>query len=312
MRIDPLTILLNKDINLNKKFYLISGNESSLIEKIRSTITKIYQRDHGATLIRINSVDDFIDGAGLFENEKIFLISSCKGIDDIKLNNLRNKTDTFIFIEENSRRIKALKSIFLKNKDSFLIDCYEIDRASKIKILNEFLKFSKLKIDQNIYWFLVEKLNNKYVFIEDSLNKLLELEHKDITLENVKKILTLDNSGKEKLFFNLFKRNREIIEAYRESILNTSDVNEFYYFCKFHCQLIVDCENLEEYRKKIPIYLFKEKGFLIDLYKKYNSKKKKLLLTLLSSSEKTLRNQSSLSVMYGLRFLLNIKKITIS
>jgi len=58
--------------------------------------------------------------------------------------------------------------------------------------------------------------------------------------------------------------------------------------------------------------LFREKNFLIDVFKKYNSEKKKMLLSLLSSTEKLLRKQNSLSLANGLRFFLNIKKITIS
>ena len=46
----------------------------------------------------------------------------------------------FIFVEENSQKIKKLKNIFNKDKDSYLIDCYELDKNSKIKILNEFFK----------------------------------------------------------------------------------------------------------------------------------------------------------------------------
>ena len=65
-------------------------------------------------------------------------------------------------------------------------------------------------------------------------------------------------------------------------------------------------------KKKIPLYLFKEKHKLIDIFRKYNSKKKKLLIELLSSTENVLRKDSNLSIVFGLRFLLNIKKITIS
>ena len=76
--------------------------------------------------------------------------------------------------------------------------------------------------------------------------------------------------------------------------------------------MIIDCNSEEEYKKKIPIYLFKEKNTLIDIYRKYNFKKKKMLLNLLSSTENVLRKESGLSLVFGLRFLLNIKRITIS
>ena len=76
--------------------------------------------------------------------------------------------------------------------------------------------------------------------------------------------------------------------------------------------LIIGCNNENEFNRKIPAYLFKEKNFLIDLYKQYNSRKKRLLLKLLLSTEKVLRKESNLSLISGLRFLLSVKKITTS
>ena len=159
---------------------------------------------------------------------------------------------------------------------------------------------------------MIDKLESKYIFFEKNLNKVLELSKKDITLDKIKKILTVDESGKERIFFNLFEKNKKIIGLYRDKIINNSDVNELYYYYKIFCQLIIDCNSEDEYIKKIPIYLFKEKNYLIDIYRKYNSKKKKMLLKLLSSTESVLRKESGLSLVVGLRFLLNIKKITIS
>ena len=193
-----------------------------------------------------------------------------------------------------------------------MFDCYELDRASKIKLLNEFIRLSEINFEEDLYWFLVEKLDNRYVFFENSLNKILELEQRDITLDNIKKILTINDNGREKIFFNILKKNKEIIEIYRDKIITISDVNDFYFYSKYLCQLIIDCNNESEYDKKIPTYLFKEKSFLIDVFRRYNSNKRKLLVNLLSSTEKSLRKQGSLSLISGLRFVLNIKKITVS
>ena len=170
----------------------------------------------------------------------------------------------------------------------------------------------KKKISKDLYWFLIEKLDNKYIFLENSLNKILELKQTDLTTNNIKKILTLDDAGSEKIFFNLLKKNKIIIEAYREKILNPSDVNDLYYSCRFFCNLIIESSDENDYSRKIPIYLYKEKSFLIDIYRRYNSRKKKMLLKLLSTTENLLRKNVNLSIIYGLRFLLNIKKITIS
>ena len=312
MKISPLSILLNNTFKIEKKFYFISGNEKTLMEKVKSIIVKDFQKRQRVQIKNIDTIGDFIDEAGLFGDKNIYIVNGYKGIDKHALNNVRSSENNFIFLHENTQKIKKIKNLFYDDEDSYLIDCYELDRDSKIKILNEFLRVNKFEISQDVYWYLVDKLDSKYIFFEKNLIKVLELGKKDITLEKIKKILTIDGSGKERVFFNLLQKNSEIIGLYRDKIVNNSDVNELYYYSKFFCQLIIDCKSEDEYKKKIPLYLFKEKNYLIEVYRKYNSKKKKVLLRLLSSTENILRKESGLSLVVGLRFLLNIKKITIS
>ena len=312
MKINSLNILLNQTSFLNKKFYFISGNEKTLMEKIKMIIVEGFKKKENVQIKNIDTVIDFVDEIGLFGGKNIYIVNGNKGIDKGSLDNLKLSESNFIFFQENSQKIKKIKSLFSIDKDSFLVDCYELDKDSKIKILNEFLRFNELEISQNVYWFLIDKLDSKYTFFEKNLMKILDLDEKDLTVDKIKKILTIDESGKEKIFFNLLQKNKEIVALYRDKIVNNSDVNELYYSSKFFCQMIIDCNSEEEYKKKIPIYLFKEKNYLIDIYRKYNFKKKKMLLNLLSSTESILRKENGLSLVVGLRFLLNIKRITIS
>tara|TARA_B100000900_G_scaffold240599_1_gene204585 strand:- start:485 stop:1423 length:939 start_codon:yes stop_codon:yes gene_type:complete len=312
MKIDPISILLNKDFRIDKKTYFISGNEKTLMQKIKTVIIEKYQQVTNARITNIDTIKDFVEEVGLFENHKIFLGNGCKGINENNLENLKNKNGIFIFVDENSQKIKKIKNLFNKDKDSYLIDCYELEKDSKIKLLKKHLNDSGLNISQDIYWLLVDKLDNKYSFFENSLSQIIELGAKDLTVDIVKKLLTNSDSGKEKVFFNLLKKNKEIVDLYRNTIVNKTDVNEFYFYVKFLCQLIIESKNEDEYQKKIPIYLFKEKYRLIDIFRKYNLRKKILLIGLLSSTERFLRKESNLSLVFGLRFLLNIKKITIS
>ena len=312
MRISPLDIIINKSFKPNKKFYLISGNESTLIQKINSEIVNVYKKNENASLVVIDSLGEFIEEKSLFGTKKIYSVRSCKGVDEKTINLLRDSNDIFVFVQENSQKLKQTKNIFINDEECCLIDCYEISRDAKIKILNSFLKKSNLVLEKNIYWLLVERLDNRYVFLENTLKKIFDLSQKNINLLNINKLLTLDDSGKDKIFFDLLKNNKEIIKSYREKIVSKSDVNEFYYYCKFFCQLIIDCRDEKEYQKKIPIYLFREKQFLIDVYRQYNFEKRRLLLKLLSSTEKVIRKNADLSLVFGLRFLLSLKKITIS
>ena len=268
MKIDPISILLNENFRIDKKAYFISGNEKTLMQKIKDTIVKKFQKNKNVRITNIDTVKDFVQEVGLFEDHKIFLVNGCKGIDEKSLENIKSSDDVFIFVDENSQKIKKIKSLFNKDKDSCLIDCYELDRESRIKILKKFLSDKGLNISQDVYWLLIEKLDSKYSFFENSLNQIVELDEKDLTLSNVKKLLTISDSGKEKIFFNLLKKNKEIVDLYRNKILTNTDVNEFYFYIRFFCQLIIESKSEDEYQKKIPVYLFKEKHKLIDIFRK--------------------------------------------
>lgn len=312
MRLDPSAILLNNEFLLNKKFYFISGNESTLIEKVCDSIIKRYQKEKKVNKLNIDNINNFVDEDSLFDSKKLFVGRNCKGIDKKNLNKLKDTDYVFIFIQENSSKIKLIKNIFLNDKDSYLIDCYEMNRDSKISFLNKFLEINSIEISQEVYWFLVEKLDNRYIFFENALSKLLEIDSEKLSLENIKKILTIDDTGKEKLFFSILKKNSQITQLYKEKIITNSDVNELYYYSKFFCMLIIDSKNQDDFIKNIPKYLFREKSFLIDIYKKYNLNKKKLLIKLLTSTETDLRKNADMSVISGLRFLLRMKRISIS
>ena len=61
-------------------------------------------------------------------------------------------------------------------------------------------------MEDGLYWELVEKLDNKYAFFENSLNKISQLEQKDINQVNIRKLLTINDAGKERVFFSLLKK----------------------------------------------------------------------------------------------------------
>ena len=44
MKIDPISILLNENFRIDKKAYFISGNEKTLMQKIKAKIIEKYQK----------------------------------------------------------------------------------------------------------------------------------------------------------------------------------------------------------------------------------------------------------------------------
>ena len=54
-------------------------------------------------------------------------------------------------------------------------------------------------MNKEIYWFLIEKLDNKFGFFENSLNKISELNQGDIDLVNIKKLVNINIVSKVRI-----------------------------------------------------------------------------------------------------------------
>ena len=216
------------------------------------------------------------------------------------------------FFSENSPKIKLIKNIFIKRTDCLLIDCYELTRDQKSKIISSYLVDTNIKLDEGLFWELVDMLDNKYMVLENELIKLKELDPEKINGRNLQLLLSRNSIHIEKLFFQILNDNSSLIQSYNKIITNDTDVNSLYYLVKQYAFMIIDNDNQSDFEKRIPSYLFREKNFLISLYNKYNNSKKKLLLNLLIKTEKSMRTYGSLTSLIGLRFLLNFRKITIS
>ena len=70
MRLEPLTVILDKDFKVEKKFYFISGNEDTLIQKIKSSIIEKYKKKEKAVLTTIEFINDFFEEGQFVDGEK--------------------------------------------------------------------------------------------------------------------------------------------------------------------------------------------------------------------------------------------------
>ena len=56
MRLDPLSVVLTENFIPDKKFYFISGNEVTLMEKVKNNIVDGYLKIKKASLKHIDNV----------------------------------------------------------------------------------------------------------------------------------------------------------------------------------------------------------------------------------------------------------------
>ena len=70
MKTDPIGIILEDNFQLDKKVYFISGNETTLMEKISQSILEKYRKNKNIEIYKIDSIENFLDETSLFENQK--------------------------------------------------------------------------------------------------------------------------------------------------------------------------------------------------------------------------------------------------
>ena len=166
----------------------------------------------------------------------------------------------------------------------------------------------------NAYFTVIGEVNapGRYFFLENELKKLKQLDQKNISLQDCKKILTFDTNNKAGIFFYILKKNNQIINIYRNKIISNEDASEFYFYCKSYCALILNSKDESDFIKAVPKYLFREKSIFLEIFKKYNQKKRGELIRLIDLTDKNIRLRSSFTKMLVIRFVLNLRKITIS
>ena len=163
---------------------------------------------------------------------KIFLVGGVSGVKEEKLNLLKHSGDIFIFVCENSPKITNVKKTFLQRGDSVVLDCYELSKEAKIKIVNSFFNEKQIKLDQSIYWELIDWLDNKYSLLEKDLQKILEVKSERLDLKTLKQIIARNNQQVERVFLNYLKNNDTVVNSYNKNITSTNEVNQLYYTVK--------------------------------------------------------------------------------
>ena len=138
MKLDPISLILNKELKLHNSIFFIGGNEITLMEKVSKTIVERFNTSTKARITYLDTIEDFVDVGGLFDDKKIFIGKNCKGINEKSLDKIKATGEIFIFIQENSSKTKVIKNIFSKDKETYMIDCYELDKKSKMTIFQIF------------------------------------------------------------------------------------------------------------------------------------------------------------------------------
>ena len=310
MKINPEEILLNPSYKVDNFPYFISGNEETLIKQIEEILINKFKKNGFVEKERIEKIENYNNSGNLFHNSKLIILTNIADMNKLKIENIINNGDMLIISSANTTKDKSIKKIFSTEKNYKLILCYKLDQELKIKILNYHLAQNNIVISKDIFWYLLESLDDRSIFFHNELNKICLKKNISYSFRDIKKIINKKTDPEnEKLFFNILSKNSEIIDLYKSSINTISDFYLFFHNFKFYFNLIINNQTEQEVVENFPRYLFKHKKAFIIIYKKINSEKKNKLSNLFFKTESLVRKNNNQFESIGLRFLLNFKKI---
>ena len=294
----------------NKLFY-ISGNEETMIQKVQDLVISELKRIGYENIVKSNDVEikttDIKQvGGDLFGGSKILVYENPKKIDLEDLANIDQKKTAIIIKETKNSKIKKF---FDNHASAMSILCYRIGGDFKRKVLSEYLKKNNLKMERDPFLFFLENTDNRYGLFINEVEKLLYFIDTKITIEDLRKILTKNDSEEvDQIFFLITDSYKNIIIKTNKLISSSSISFQLLQRIKFFFNIILESKNISDAESFFPRYLFKEKQRFLEIFKRTNPKKNLEVLNLIKRTELLLRKNESLFLSTSQRLLINIKK----
>jgi len=210
---------LNKNITVNKKFFLLYGNNSGLIrETIKNTLKpilyeKVFTYDESEI---INNLDDFkeeILNKSFFDNEKLIIISRStdkilRVVDEIIEKNIEELA--IILTSSTLEKKSKLRNFFEKNKNTICVPFYEDNERSLVLIIQNFLKEKKILLSNQSINLIVQRCGGDRINLYNELQKIesFSKNKKKIDIEDIFRLTNLsENLNFNELVDNALAKN---------------------------------------------------------------------------------------------------------
>jgi len=309
VKIKPEVFLSSqKNIVFNK--ILVAGSDESFISYVKNFIIENFKK-RGFYVDVSNKYNEGSIGNLFSENKTLFVLSDFPTKKEITQQNLENKS--ILVASPNGKKTNAIKSKLAKDKESLVVECYSLNRNSKENVLKNYIEVNNLALSNDVFWYVVDNLDNNYVIFIKQLQMLSLLNKKINLISDIEKITFVNNKIEiNKIFFNIFKENKILSNAFNKSINSLSDFYIFLNSTKSYLEIIKNSNDRESAFYNFPKYLFAEKDVFLTIYKKTNKNKLIKIYKSLSKAELLIRQNPGLYLVIGLRFFFNLKKIITS
>ena len=314
MRLNPESIIFDREgTNLKNNFYLISGNEETLIFSMQKKLTDVFKKRGYEEVIALEgekiigkSVSDL--NPSLFSNSKIIIHKNPKDFDFKYFEGVEGGNTVVIIVYTNLKNPNKIKKEFETRPDCTSISCYDITKDFKKKLLDNFMRENKIKIDGGGYWFLLENSPNSYALFANELEKIKNYGMHELSIKNIRLLLSgvIDNRDFDTLFFLCASSKNLTVKKTRYILQSNADAYLLLQRIKFYLDLLSKKVVEPEKASLLPPYLFKHKASFADMIKNINKEKVIKMFYLVNKTELLLRKNSSVYFIIMQRCLLNL------
>ncbi len=309
MKIKP-EVFLNSQKNIVSNKILVTGSDESLIAYIKTHIIEDFKK-RGFFIDFSNNFNSNSMGNLFSENKTLFVLSDFPKNKEGIIPELN--AQSILVASPNGNKTNAIKSKLAKDKEGLVVECYLLNRSSKENALRGHIEANNLTLSSDVFWYVIENFDNNYVIFIKQLQMLSLYNTKIDLISDIEKITFVDNKIEiNKIFFNVFKENQILTNAFNKSINSLSDFYIFLNSTKSYIEIIKNSGDKHSALYSFPKYLFAEKDVFLTIYNKTNKDKLIKIYKNLSKVELLIRQNSELYSTIGLRFFLNLKKIIIS
>ena len=311
MKIKPeILFTKNEDVTLYKKI-LVTGLDLTLLKHVTEFIINEFKNKK--FFIDISGAVEGGMSGDLFSDKKVLFILKEPPQKNVVLKNLDFSYQSVLISSSNANKTRSLKQDFLKSKESLLVECYALSRVGKELIIRSFVEKNNIKLSADVFWYILENFENEYVLLNKQLISLSLYSNMFDSIKSVDEVILTENKIEiNKLFFEVFKNNKTIVNVFNHSIYSHTDFYMFLNSLKLYIGILAGSLNKVEALNQFPRYLFNEKDIFIKIYDRLDKKKIIKLYKSIFRVEKLIRKSPSLYFVIGLRFFLNTKKIIIS
>ena len=314
MKVSPEKIITDFDkTTLNKKIFLITGNEVSLIKEIEIFLLKKLRQLKFTNLKKLTNETINLSEIGedtLFESEKkIIIYYDPKKIELDILQDFSNKNIAVIIVDNKIKNSSKVKKEFEANKFFISITCYKISNSQKEVLLKYFLNTNSIKLDSDSYWFLINNTDSNYGVFNSEIQKLYYFKNKESNIDEAKLLISNNQRGEvDNLFFSIIKNTSGIFLDVKKNISSSADVFFLISRIKFYIDLLITSNIAKDFESSFPKYLFGYKKQFEMIYMKSNFDKISTALQLIKKTEIIHRKNPTLYLAISQRFLINLKK----